>query len=110
MKESNAMLLSFVYVQLSGDSLSEFLKLGTDGTMELETGNVKKIEFLFELCPERIHEFIPLHEGDNYFEFTIHPNIMDVYFDHVKVKFADGGLKGLHPLLKGEEFFYRKNN
>jgi hypothetical protein len=109
-KESNAMLLSFVYVQLSGGSPSEFLKLGNDGTMELETGNVNKVEFLFELCPERIHEFTPLHSGDNYFEFTIHPTIMDVYFDNVKAKLTEGGFEGQHPLLKGESFFYRKNN
>ncbi len=107
--ESNSMLLSFIYAQLTGAGTPEFLKLGSDGTMELETGKVNKIELLFEICPERIHEFVPLHDGDNYFEFTIHPSIMDVYINQVALEITENGLKGQHPLLKGEEFFYRKN-
>jgi len=108
-KESNSMLLSFVYVHLIGKVPSEFLKLGTEGTMELESGKVEKIELLFEICPERVHEFKPLHEGDNYFEFAISPGIMDVHFEHVVLKLTDGGMNGQHPLLKGEDFVYRKN-
>ncbi len=108
-KESNAMLLNFVYVQLSGGTAPEFLKLESDGSLELRKGTVTKIEFLFELCPEKIHSFTPLHDGDNYFEFTINPEIMDVYFDNLILKLSDGGIIGNHPLLKDKEYFYRKN-
>ena len=104
------MLLSFIYIQLTGAGTPEFLKLGTDGKMEFEKGEVKKIELLFEICPERIHEFTPRNAGDNYFEFVIHSEILNVYFDNMVLKPIDGGLEGKHPLLKGESFFYRKEN
>ena|SRR5688572_2827528 len=106
--ETNTMLLSFIYVQLTGAGIPEFLKLGTDGKMEFGKGDVKKIELLFEICPERIHEFAPKRSGDNYFEFAIHPEILEVYTKNLKLKFTDGGLEGAHPLLKGEDFYYRK--
>ncbi len=108
-KENNAMLLNFVYVQLSGGAAPEFLKLESNGSLELRKGIITKIEFLFELCPEKIHSFTPLHEGDNYFEFTINPEIMDIYFDNLTLKLSDGGIIGNHPLLKDKEYFYKRN-
>ena len=51
-----------------------------------------------------------MNAGDNYFEFVIHPEILNVYFNKMVLKQVEEGLQGKHPLLKGEEFFYRKEN
>ncbi len=106
-KESNTMLLSYIYARIGGKSEATFLKLGTDGKIELEE-KTGKIELLFELCPERIHEFSPMKEGDNYFEFTISPKILEVYFDNVSLIVSPEGLTGKNPLLTGESYLYRK--
>lgn len=106
--EPNSMLLSFIYVRLYENDQSEFMKMGTDGRMELESDKFTKIEFLFELCPERIYSFEKTKEQGNYFEFTIDPGIMDVYFDNIAYKIEGDYLKGKHPLLRGEEFSFLK--
>jgi len=106
--EPNSMLLSFIYVRLYEDDKSEFLKMGTDGRMEIESDKFTKIEFLFELCPERTYSFEKTKEQGNYFEFTIDPGIMDVYFDNLVYKIEGDYLKGKHPLLRGEEFLFLK--
>jgi hypothetical protein len=105
--ESNSMLLSFIYARIAGNTEATFLKLGTDGKIDLE-GKSGKIELLFELCPERIHEFSPVKEGDNYFEFTISPKILEVHFDKVTLAVSPEGLTGKNPLLAGESYLYRK--
>ncbi len=107
--ESNSMLLSFIYVRLYQDDKSEFMKMGTDGKMELESVKFTKIEFLFELCPERIYSFEKTNEQDNHFEFTIDTGIMEVYFDKITYKIEGNYLKGRHPLLRGDEFLFLKN-
>jgi len=105
--ESNTMLLSFIYARLAGDKEATFLKLGTAGKIELE-GTQGNIELLFELCPERVHTFSPKTAGDNYFEFTISPKIMEVYFDNVSYSLSSEGLEGKNPLLAGESYTFRK--
>jgi hypothetical protein len=60
------------------------------------------------LCPERSYTFEPLHPGDNYFEFTIDPAIMDFYFDNLTYQIEGDQLKGKHPMLRGDEFVFRK--
>lgn len=106
--EPNSMLLSFIYVRLYENDLSEFLNLGTDGRMEFESDKFTRIEFIFELCPERIYSFEQTKEQGNHFEFTIDPGIMEVYFDNINYKIEGDYLKGVNPLLKGEEFLFLK--
>ncbi len=106
--ESNSMLLSFIYVRLYEDDNSEFLKMGTDGKIEFEADNFTKIEFLFELCPERIYSFEKTKDQGNHFEFSIDPAIMEVYFDNLTYKIDGDYLKGKHPLLRGDEFLFLK--
>ncbi len=107
-KESNSMLLSFIYVRLYEDDNSEFMKMGIDGRMEFDSDKFTKIEFLFELCPERIYSFEKTKAEGNHFEFSIDPAIMDVYFDNLTYKIDGDYLKGKHPLLRGEEFSFLK--
>ncbi|MBL0339927.1 MAG: hypothetical protein IPP71_02845 [Bacteroidetes bacterium] len=108
--ESNTMLLSFNYARLYDGKDSEFMKIGSDGVIEIESTKFTKIELFFELCPERTYAFEPLHPDDNYFEFTIDPTIMNFYFTNVTYKFDGKTLKGIHPLLKGDEFIFSKEN
>ena len=108
-KEENKMLLSFIYVQVTTATKGEFVKMSEEGSLKTGKGNVKEIALRFEICPERVHSFKPKHADDNYFEFTISQKIMDVYFEHTSLKLTTEGLQGGHPLLKGNDFFYRKN-
>ncbi|MBL0339831.1 MAG: hypothetical protein IPP71_02310 [Bacteroidetes bacterium] len=108
-KEPNAMLLSFIYIRLKSNIETEFLKLGTDGSMELEAMDFSGIEFYFEICPERTYSFSPIHEGDNFFEFTIDPKIVDVHFENLLLHRDGKVLKGKHPLLRGETFDFVKS-
>jgi hypothetical protein len=106
--ESNNMLLSFNYARLNDGSDSEFMKIGSDGVIEIESTKFSKVELYFELCPERFYSFEPQHPGDNYFEFTIDPTVMDFYFENVIYQIDGQTLKGKHPLLRGDEFVFRK--
>lgn len=108
-REPNTMLLSFVYVRIGDNPGSEFLQLTNEGILESESVHTDKIQMLFELCPERVHEFIPVNPDDTYFEFNFHPSVFDVHFDNFELERADGDLEGPHPLLKGSVFRYVQN-
>lgn len=107
-KESNSMLLSFIYVRPVSKTETEFLKMGTDGVTELDPVEFTGIEFYFEICPEKTYSFKPLHAGDNYLEFTIDPSIMDVHFDNLPMMLKGKTLSGKHPLLRGDSFDFVK--
>ncbi len=107
--ESNTMLLSFIYVRPVLKNETEFMKLDSNGKLEIESEDFSEIELFFEICPERTYKFKPKHQGDNYFEFTIDPKIMNVYFDNLVMQLKGDTLNGKHPLLKGENFEFVKS-
>ena len=108
-KDPNAMMLAFVYVNvISKGEQSEYNKLHSTGELVFPMYPAEKISLMFEICPERAHDFVPVHPGDNYFEFNFNPRILDVNFEMLRLKFADGKLTGGHPLLKGDNFSYLK--
>ncbi|TXJ27064.1 MAG: hypothetical protein E6Q24_09060 [Chitinophagaceae bacterium] len=69
---------------------------------------VKKIELLFELCPERFSSFTITNSNHTYFEFRFEPWITEVYFNNVILKPTKDGLEGGHPLLQGQQYKYQK--
>mgnify|MGYP006992414103 CR=1 FL=1 len=108
-KDPNAMMLLYVYVSLiSKEGQTEYNKLNSTAELVFPIYPVDKISLMFEICPERAHDFVPVHQGDNYFEFNFNPRILDVNFEMLRLKLVDGKLEGRHPLLKGDSFSYEK--
>lgn len=46
--------------------------------------------------------------AQNFFEFTIAPTIMEVTFERLVLRPDGDGLRGGHPLMRGDDFFYRR--
>jgi hypothetical protein len=67
------------------------------------------ISLISEFSPERFSVFTienPLH---NYFEFRFEPWLTEFFFNDFRLAITDDGLKGKHPMLTGDEFWYKKN-
>ena len=84
-------------------------KGNTNGEGIFQTPKVKanKIEIFFTLCPER-YSSIPVSSDDNYFEFKVEPWMAEIFLENIVLEVSPEGLKGEHPLLKGNEFLYKK--
>ncbi|MBN8878796.1 MAG: hypothetical protein J0I32_14710 [Sphingobacteriales bacterium] len=106
--DKNVYFLSYTQVRVHTDS--GIIEGVTDnkGFFTIPRQPVKKIELLFELCPERFSSFTITNSNHTYFEFRFEPWITEVYFNNVILKPTKGGLEGGHPLLQGQQYKYQK--
>jgi len=106
--DPNPAFYSFVYARPGESKDSDFIKADQEGEIIIDQPVIKKIELLFELCPESLHVFEPLHPGDNYFLFEFNPKIMEVFFKEFSLTVSEGALNGKNPLLKEGNYTYTK--
>lgn len=106
--DKNEYLLRYTQVRIHTDTGVIEGETDEKGLFTIPRQPVKKIELLFELCPERFSSFIITNTNHTYFEFRFEPWIADVYFDNVVLKRTQNGLEGGHPLLQGQEYKYQK--
>lgn len=110
MADENPYLIRYTQFRIYTDK--DTIEGGTDekGFFTMPQQPVKKIELLFELCPERFSTIEIKDNSHNYFEFRLEPWITEVYFNNVVLRPTEEGLTGGHPLLEGHEYEYRKQD
>lgn len=107
--DPNQMLLR--YTQFRVHTANGIIEGETDanGYFSMPQQPVKKIELLFQLCPERFSTIPIADNALTYFEFRFEPWIADVYFNNVVMKQTEDGLEGGHPLLIGNQYKWHKH-
>lgn len=105
----NTSLLPYTYVKLYTAREIIEKKTNSEGIVTIPRQEIKKIELLFELCPDRFSTFIISSTKQNHFEFRFEPWIAEVFFENIILIKTDNGLTGSHPLMEGKDFNYEKN-
>jgi hypothetical protein len=82
------------------------------GAAYFKPQSVETISLQFEFCPEKISvfKFTEAAWGRNYFSFRYEPWLFELFLENFELKLTETGLKGNHPLLRGNEFLYRRAN
>ena len=106
-RDNNEVLLRYVHCQLKTPNGIRELKTNEEGIARFPREKMDSIGLLFQLCPDRFSIFA-VNNQDNYFEFGFEPWIVEVFFDHFELQWANGELTGPHPLIQGNAFHYEK--
>lgn len=107
--DKNELLLKHVHCTLkSGDIV---IREVTDrsGIAKFPKLPIDSISLVFEFCPEKTSVFVPKSSKDNYFEFRLEPWIAEYSFKDFSLNIGDKTLEGIHPLLDGKKYVFRKN-
>jgi hypothetical protein len=106
--EKNTNLLRYVecLVEASGGNITG--QSNADGLITIEKSSIDNVSLIFTWCADRSSVFKNLNQAHNYFEFRFEPWICTVYFNKIELKIDQIGLVGQHPLLKGNNFRFRK--
>ena len=78
------------------------------GELYFPAGVVKRILLQHPFWPERVSGYDIDASGNNFYEFTIDPRIVEVDFNGIVLRLAGERLEGPHPLIPGREFRYTK--
>lgn len=109
--DPNTAILRYVLCQIetvAGDTLRG--QSDSDGRIVFETkAPLRSIGLFHELFANQPCITAISNPGDNYFEFTFSPSIVDVSIEQLKLKIEADGLRGGHPLMEpGKEYFYER--
>jgi hypothetical protein len=108
--DANELLLRYVHCTIkSGDIIIRDVTDRT-GIATFPKLPIDSISLVFEFCPEKTSVFIPKNPQDNYFEFRFEPWIVEYFFKEFSLNVGEKTLDGIHPLLTGEGYTYRKND
>jgi hypothetical protein len=105
--DSNAQILPFFEAVIRTAGGEKYGKMSQEGIFQIPKTKTTGIDLFFTLAPERYSSF-PVQSEDNYFEFRIEPWIIEIFVENIVLKPEKDGLKGEHPLLKGDAFSYEK--
>ena len=105
--DNNKNILRYVQGFVKSGSVEKPFEVSTDGIIKLENQEMDSIGLIFTLCPDRYSVF-PVTKDNNYFLFRFEPWIADVFFENFTLKYSDDLLTGKHPLLKGDDYIYKK--
>lgn len=108
--DRNQNILRYVYGNLEKHSKDAWRPADNSGVIKFPKKHVQYISLVFEFCPERFSVFEMEDTNHNYFEFRFEPWLIEFFFDDFRLAITENGLKGKHPMLKGEEFTYEKNS
>jgi hypothetical protein len=106
--DRNPHILRYVYSSLQKEIQGSWLPADKDGITMFPKQEVSVISMVFEFCPERVSSFANENPGHNYFLFRFEPWVAEFFFNDFSLEITEDGLKGKHPVLKGEEFKYEK--
>ncbi|MEI9945258.1 MAG: hypothetical protein WDN26_13710 [Chitinophagaceae bacterium] len=106
--DKNQNVLRYVYGNLEKDTKESWRPANSDGMISFPKQDVSNISLVFEFCPERFSVFTVDNPKHNYFEFRFEPWLVEFFFNDFKLAITKEGLKGKHPMMKGEEFVYVK--
>jgi hypothetical protein len=98
------------YVSCSVVTSEGIMRVKTDeqGIAKFAKQQIDSIILIHLLFPDRTSIFKIANKNHNFFEFTIDPLIVNVYFNNLSLKISGGLLSGGHPLIAGNQFHYTK--
>ncbi|HEX5150198.1 MAG TPA: hypothetical protein VFW07_02050 [Parafilimonas sp.] len=82
-------------------------EMNAGGIARLENQEIDSVGLIFTLCPDR-YSVLPVTRGNNSFVFQFEPWIAEVFFEDFILTYSEGAFTGKHPLLKGDNYIYRK--
>ncbi|MFI5135730.1 MAG: hypothetical protein ACHQD9_07745 [Chitinophagales bacterium] len=108
--DPNHDILRYMASTLAGKGFTDTSESDEDGLIHFDRSSADSIGLLHTIFSDRICYFDISKNGDNYFEFTIEPCIMNIYCDNLALAVYDDYLEGKHPLLDpGKNYTYRKS-
>lgn len=105
----NKNILSFVDCILKYGGKTNGGSSNSHGEIFIENADADSILLQFRFVPERISVFRVKEKDHNYYRFGFEPWMMEVFFKTFTLDITDEGLKGKHPLLRGDAFYYKKS-
>lgn len=106
--DKNENVLRYVSGSLKNGEKDSWQAADQAGFIRLPKQTVTTISLAFEFCNERFSVIPVENELHNYFEFRIEPWLVEFFFNDFRLTIAREGLKGKHPMLNGDDFFYEK--
>lgn len=81
-----------------------------EGVVKFTKQEVDSVQIKSPVFPDHAHTYIPNNKIQNSFEFGFEKSIFEVFFENfVLLNTTNGLLVGRHPLLKGNQFRYVKD-
>ncbi|MBC6492336.1 hypothetical protein ACFSQD_02410 [Flavihumibacter stibioxidans] len=107
--EENKNILAFVDCILKNGDKTKGGSSNSHGEIFIENAEADSILLQFRFVPERISVFRVKDQTHNYYRFGFEPWMMEVFFKMFTLDITNDGLKGKHPLLRGDAFLYRRS-
>ncbi|HEX4849334.1 MAG TPA: hypothetical protein VFV08_00945, partial [Puia sp.] len=109
-EDKNTQLLSYLMGTVKTKSGTAPFETNSEGFAQIPKDEVISISLLFRLCPDRYSVFDITEKNLNFFKFKFEPWIAEVFFDHLILHLEKNSLRGEHPLLTGNQYYYVKEN
>mgnify|MGYP007051634703 FL=1 len=106
--DSNKNIVRYVAGSLQRGRQGSWQGASNDGLMRFPSQELADIALISELCPERISLVSVPDPTDNYFQFRFEPWTLEYFFKDFSLQVKKDGLYGKHPMLQGDNYFYRK--
>jgi hypothetical protein len=106
--DSNENVLRYVAGSLKKAEEEPWQPADEKGFIRFPKQAVTTISLVSEFSPERFSVFTIENSQHNYFEFRFEPWLVEFFFNDFRLAIIKDGLKGKHPMLKGEDFRYEK--
>jgi hypothetical protein len=107
--DENLQLFSFVHCLIHTKNGDTLLDADNDGYIIIHERSVDTLYLISELSAERISTFAINNSRNNFYTFRFEPWVFEVFFKEFTLQFVIDHLEGKHPLLKGENYSYAKD-
>jgi hypothetical protein len=105
--DKNPQLFSFVHCLVHTKNGDTLLDADHDGYIIIKEKSIDTIYLISELSAERVSAFT-INTKNNFYAFSFEPWIFEVFFKEFSLQFIKDHLEGKHPLLRGENYRYIK--
>ena len=108
--DKNQNILRFAAASIKKGERGSWQPADAKGYIHFPKQQVEVIALLSEFSAERFSVFNVSNAAHNYFEFRFEPWIMEFFFNDFRLTIEKKGLRGKHPMLQGDGYFYKKRS
>lgn len=109
MVDINPALAAYIDCSVKSNGTSLVEPINRNGEISFPLTSVDTILLQLQFCPEKISVFPVADKKHTYFEFTFEPWIFEYFFENFSLSIEKDELKGMHPMLTGNEYHFVKN-